>query len=83
MVTWLIGGLATVVATGLLYWIRPGKRPSPLADRSIMTETADGEPLNFWFEQPAERDEQLGQRIRPSLHTGHLLNTASTLRSGI
>ena len=47
MVTWLTGGLVTAVAIGILYWIRPGKRPSPLAGRCIMTKTDDGEPLQF------------------------------------
>ena len=44
---WLIGGLATAVAMAILYRKWPGKRPLALANRYIMTETEDGEPLQF------------------------------------
>lgn len=44
---WLIGGLVTAVAIAILYRKWPGKRPLALPNRYVMTETADGEPLQF------------------------------------
>jgi len=44
---WLLGGLVVAVVAIVLYQNWPARRPSPLAARYIMAETADGAPLQF------------------------------------
>ena len=43
----LLGGLLAAVALGILSMKRLMRRPGPLGVPSIMTKTADGEPLQF------------------------------------